>query len=51
MPLIPVKSMVRKCYLSYSNPLNQQHWIDEMKQAMPQFVEEIDRLQSLNEKT
>ncbi len=44
MPLVPVKSMVYKCFLVYDNLANQQDWIDKMKAAMPKFHDEIDRL-------
>jgi hypothetical protein len=44
MPHVQVKSMVYKTFLVYVDEGCQQSWMAEMKQAMPQFSEEIDRL-------
>lgn len=44
MPVIPVESMVYKAFLVYKDESFQQSWIAEMKNAMPRFFAEIDRL-------
>jgi hypothetical protein len=44
MPLIPCESMVYKTFLQYRDQRLQQDWITEMKQAMPHFVDKIDRI-------
>lgn len=46
MPEIPCESMVYKTFLQYNDLSMQQDWITRMKRAMPQFVDEIDRLAS-----
>jgi len=41
---VPVKSMVYKTFVGFNNQNLQQSWIAEMKTAMPDFCDEIDRL-------
>jgi hypothetical protein len=44
MPLVPVQSMVYKTFMRYKEQVLQENWISEMKEAMPQFVDVIDKL-------
>lgn len=43
MPYIPIGSMVYKCILVYKDSQFQQRWISEVKEALPQFHQEIDQ--------
>jgi hypothetical protein len=44
LPHIPVASMLPKVILTYKHSLFQQRWISEVKAALPQFEDQIDRL-------
>ena len=44
MPLLKIKSMVRKFAIQYTNRNDQKRWISNMKKVMPNFHDEINRL-------
>jgi LAGLIDADG DNA endonuclease family len=41
LPFIPVPSMLYKIMICYDDPIYQQRWISEVKQALPYFSSEI----------
>lgn len=43
LPYIPVSEMLYKIMICFKDPKNQQRWISEVKQALPEFQSEIEK--------